>query len=90
MVQVTQSAIKGEQFTGFEKRAGKGPFECGNCTYFKNGDACTQKIMKERSKEPRHRNGDVKVAAEDCCEYIERGQPESRIAKAFKKEKDNG
>jgi hypothetical protein len=72
LVQINQSAIKGEPGTGFEKRAGKGPFECGNCGYFKNGDACTQKDMKAKSKQPRHKNGDVIVAADDCCEFIER------------------
>ncbi len=64
--------IKGEPITGFEKRGNRGPFECGNCTYFENGDACTQETMKEKSKQPRHPNGDVVVDADDCCEFIER------------------
>lgn len=64
--------VKGEPGTGFEKGAGRGKFECGNCAYFKNGNACTQEVMKEKSQQRRHENGDVVVDADDCCEYIER------------------
>jgi hypothetical protein len=64
--------IKGEAETGFEKRGRKGPFECGNCGYFERGDACTQATMKEKSKEPRHSDGSVVVAADDCCKYLDR------------------
>jgi hypothetical protein len=69
---INLAAIRGEAGTGFEKAGTKGEFECGNCHYFKNGNACVQKDMKEKSKEPRHPNGDVVVAEEDCCEYVDR------------------
>lgn len=65
-------AIKGEPGTGFEKRGGKGPFECGNCEYFKSGNSCHQKDMMKLSKQPRHKDGSVVVDAPDCCEYVER------------------
>jgi hypothetical protein len=71
LVHINAFAIKGEKGTGFEKRGKKGPFECGNCEYFKDG-SCGQKDMMEKSKEPKLANGRIKVAAEDCCEYIER------------------
>lgn len=70
--EIDVDAIRGEPGTGFEVRGGKGPFECGNCEYFKNGNACSQKDMKEKSKQPRHKNGDVVVAKEDCCEFVDR------------------
>jgi hypothetical protein len=66
------SAIHGEEGTGFEKDNNKGEFECGNCRYFANGNACTQKDMKAKSKQPRHPNGDVVVDEEDCCEFVDR------------------
>lgn len=75
LVQINSASVHGEPGTGFEKREEKGlsgPFECANCEYFKNSNACTQKDMKKLSKQPRHPNGDVKVAGDDCCEYIER------------------
>ena len=75
LVQINSASVHGEPGTGFEKRKedGKsGPFECANCEYFKNGNACGQKDMKARSKQPKHPNGDVVLAGEDCCEYIER------------------
>ena len=69
--------LKGEEGTGFEKRANKGPFECGNCEYFARGSgifpgACNQKDMMKLSKQPRWPDGTVLVDASDCCEYIER------------------
>jgi hypothetical protein len=70
-VHINQSSIKGEPGTGFEKRGKKGPFECGNCEYFKN-ESCGQSDMMKKSKEPRTKDGRVVVASEDCCEYIER------------------
>jgi hypothetical protein len=70
VVEINSASVKGEPGTGFEKRAGKGPFECGNCEYFKEG--CTQKDMKKLSKQPRLPNGNVDVDADDCCEYVER------------------
>jgi hypothetical protein len=72
LVQINAAAVKGEPGTGFEKRAAKGPFECGNCHYFKNGNACHEENMKKKSKQPRHKDGSVVVAADDCCEYVER------------------
>lgn len=75
---VNASAIKGEPGTGFEKEDGKGEFECGNCRFFKNGDACHQEDMKEKSKQPRHQDGSVIVADEDCCEYVDRVGPKRR------------
>ena len=70
---INQSAIKGEEGTGFEKRGNKGPFECGNCTYFDavNG-ACEQSDMVRISKQPRLSDGRPSVDAADCCEYVER------------------
>lgn len=71
MADIDQSAVRGEPGTGFEKRGAKGPFECGNCEYFKN-DHCRNKIMMARSKQPKGNDGSVLVAPQDCCEYIER------------------
>lgn len=71
LVHINAFAIKGEKGTGFEKRGKKGPFECGNCEYFKN-NSCGQKDMLEKSKEPRTKDGRVVVDPKDCCEYIER------------------
>jgi hypothetical protein len=68
---VVQGSIKGEKFTGFEKRGAKGPFECGNCEYFKD-DSCNEDHMMVHSKQARNPNGTVKVKAEDCCEYVDR------------------
>lgn len=75
LVHINQFAIKGEQGTGFEERGNKGPFECGNCEYFKN-NSCGQKDMIAKSKQPLV-NGRRKVDADDCCEYIERIGKES-------------
>jgi hypothetical protein len=44
---INQSAVLGEPGTGYENPDGKGPFECGNCNYFKN-DYCSQPIMMKR------------------------------------------
>lgn len=71
LVHINQFAIKGEQGTGFEERGSKGPFECGNCEYFKNS-SCGQKDMLAKSKRPRTSGGRVAVSKDDCCEYIER------------------
>lgn len=65
-------ALHGEEGTGFEKRGNKGPFECGNCTYFVGGNACNQEDMKKLSRQPKWPDGTIKVEAADCCEYIER------------------
>lgn len=85
MPDLNPNAIKGEKGTGFEKRGDKGPFECGNCRFFRQG--CDQEDMKKKSKQPRLPNGLVKVDADDCCEYVDRiGQKKSRIAAAMKGE----
>lgn len=68
---VDQSAIKGEPGTGFEKRGDKGPFQCGNCHFFRAG-FCDNKIMRQRSRQPKNAEGYVKVGAQDCCEYVTR------------------
>lgn len=65
------SSIRGESGTGFEKSGDKGEFECGNCYYFRDG-SCGQKIMMEKSKQPRTADGRVKVDEEDCCEFVRR------------------
>ena len=72
LIQINSAAVHGEAGTGFEKRGKKGAFECANCEYFKNGNACNQDDMKKLSKQPRHPDGSVVVAGEDCCEYVER------------------
>lgn len=69
---VNIEAIKGESGTGFEKRGNRGPFECGNCGYFKNGNACNQKDMMRYSKQPKWPDGTVVVGAPDCCSFVER------------------
>ena len=69
---INVKALKGEEGTGFEKRANKGPFECGNCTYFVKGNACNQTDMVKLSKQPKWPDGTIVVDAADCCEYIER------------------
>lgn len=70
---INEYAIKGEPGTGFEKRGNKGPFECGNCEYFDDdAGACHQEDMMRKSKQPRLADGRVQIAADDCCEYIER------------------
>lgn len=71
LVQINSAHVKGEPGTGFEKRGAKGPFECGNCEYFKNL-SCGQADMMKLSKQPRTKDGRVEVAAADCCEYVER------------------
>jgi len=69
---INVKALKGEEGTGFEKRGNKGSFECRNCEYFVNGNACNQEDMKRVSKQPRWPDGTVVVDGPDCCEYIER------------------
>jgi hypothetical protein len=70
---VTQSAIKGENGTGYES-GDKGLFQCRNCEYFSGvgGNTCGQKIMMEMSKQPRVNSGRVIVDPKGCCEYIDR------------------
>jgi hypothetical protein len=82
LAQVNQSAIKGEQGTGFEKAGNLGEFECENCFYFDApAGACDQETMKSISNQPRLADGRVSVAGEDCCEYVKR---------IGKKDNDNG
>lgn len=66
---INESLIKGEPNTGFETGE-KGPFCCGNCSYYKDG--CTQKDMIKYSKQPKLSNGNIKVDKDDCCEYVDR------------------
>jgi hypothetical protein len=63
---------KGENGTGFEKRINKGPFECGNCSYFNGTNACNEEHMLAHSKQPRWPDGTIQVEGPDCCEYVER------------------
>lgn len=69
---INVKALKGEEGTGFEKRGNKGDFNCRNCEYFVGGNACNQKDMMQRSKQPRWPDGTVKVEGLDCCEYVSR------------------
>jgi hypothetical protein len=70
---MNQSAIRGEEGTGFEHRGKLGPFACKNCEYFKEGNSsCGQEDMVRLSKQPRTADGRVQVGPEDCCEFIER------------------
>lgn len=69
-MKVVQSEVHGERGTGFEKAGDKGPFECGNCGFYRDG--CTQPTMKSVSRQPRLRNGNVDVDEHDCCEYVDR------------------
>lgn len=71
MPEVDQAEIKGERGTGYEDPAGKGPFECGNCNYFRNG-SCGQKTMMAVSRQPKLPGGRIKVDFHGCCEYVER------------------
>lgn len=68
---IDESAIKGEHDTGFERRGSKGPFECGNCHYYRNG-GCYEKNMVKYSNQPKLADGGRGVRSEDCCEYIDR------------------
>ena len=71
MTLINQSAIKGEASTGFERRGNKGPFECGNCHYFRD-NSCGEENMMKFSKQPKLKNGRIQVHSQDCCEYVER------------------
>lgn len=70
-MEIEQSAVKGESGTGYEPPAGKGAFQCSNCEYFRD-NSCGQKIMMDKSQQPKLPNGRVRVAAAGCCEYISR------------------
>lgn len=70
--QIDISEVKGEPGTGYEDGAGKGPFACNNCEYFRSVDnSCGQKDMITKSKQSRV-DGRVKVDPLGCCEYVDR------------------
>lgn len=80
-LQIDSSKVHGEPGTGYEPPAGKGPFECGNCEYFRPGESsCGQETMRKVSKQPRLGDGRVKVDAHGCCEYVERKGSQAREA----------
>lgn len=65
--------IKGEPVTGYEAPKGLGEFECENCEYFSRKDSsCGQATMIKHSRQPRLKNGRVKVEPEGCCEFVDR------------------
>lgn len=91
-LQIVTSQTHGEPGTGYEG-PDKGPFECGNCEYFRSTDnSCGQKTMMERSKRERTKDKRVKVEAKGCCEYIERiGKKLRKVARNWiKGGKSNG
>lgn len=61
----------GEDVTGFEKYAGRGPFKCGNCVHMK-GNYCEHPVMMKDSHQPKNDEGYVKVDSGDCCRYVKR------------------
>ena len=69
-VSIDAAEVHGEKYTGYEGPEDKGPFECGNCNYFRSG-TCGQKTMMAKSTLPK-KDGRVKVEAKGCCEYVER------------------
>jgi hypothetical protein len=72
LVTINVAAIHGEPGTGYEN-GDLGEFECANCEYFdEKQSACGQKDMMKNSKQPRLKDGRVKVDPEGCCEYVER------------------
>lgn len=83
---IDQSAIKGEQFTGYEGPQ-KGPFACSNCEYFRD-NSCGQKIMMAKSQRPKLPNGRVKVDPLGCCEYIDRLSKKGTAGKRMMRKTD--
>lgn len=79
---VDESAIRGEPNTGYENEKGLGEFECENCKFFHRSPdpkygGCWEKNMMKYSRQPRLKDGHVKVEAEGCCEYVVRvGNPD--------------
>jgi hypothetical protein len=71
MLTINSSQVKGEPGTGFEKADGKGPFECGNCSFMRAGH-CHQPTMMAVSKQPKDKAGHPAVGEHDCCEYVDR------------------
>ena len=63
--------VKGEPRTGYESSDSKGPFECANCEYSSDG-TCRQPVMVKYSKQPRTKDGLVKIDPHGCCEYVDR------------------
>jgi hypothetical protein len=81
--------IHGEEGTGFEPRVvngvDKGPFECGNCSFFKN-NSCGQSEMIARGKKQGlalTKDGRRPVEEPDCCEFVD------RTGKHFESDHDN-
>jgi hypothetical protein len=71
-IQIDISAVKGESGTGYEDAAGKGPFACHNCKYFRPVEnSCGQRDMLLKSKQPLV-GGRRKVDPNGCCEFVER------------------
>lgn len=90
MPRLNPAAIQGEPGTGFEKRGGKGPFECGNCEYF-DGSSCGQDDMVKKSKQPKNQAGRRIVEAGDCCGYVDRKGGESKsVAPDFEFRSERG
>lgn len=64
--------IKGEPFTGYENPDGKGPFQCGNCHYYRpSNSTCGQETMVAKSHQPLV-DGRRRVELAGCCEFVER------------------
>jgi hypothetical protein len=77
---VKQSAIGGEEGTGYEGPEG-GPFACDNCSFFDEDTvSCGQKDMMAKSKRPKIPNGRVVVHPDGCCEYVDRISKEEKEA----------
>lgn len=72
MIAIDSAKVKGEPGTGYEAPEGRGPFNCGNCRYFRASDStCGQATMIKVSALPKI-DGRKKVDAEGCCEYVVR------------------
>jgi hypothetical protein len=76
---INVAGIKGEPYTGYENPEGKGPFACDNCHYWRN-DGCSQKDMKRHSRQPKLRDGRVKVDPKGCCEFVDRIGKRAKIS----------
>lgn len=82
MIAIDATKVKGEPGTGYEPGAGKGPFECGNCRFFRQG-SCGQPTMMKVSRQPRGEDGRVEVDEHGCCEYVNRkGSPQREAFKS--------
>jgi len=67
------SGIKGEEGTGYEASENKGPFECGNCEYFRGSNStCGQKVMVAKAKQSDLIDGRRSVDPKGCCEFVDR------------------